>query len=136
MNPQTYVLLESFKDKITTYIKSTKVEPGSEIKIDVFVNQRLPQVISLGQTVLADGRITMSELIRIVTFTSETVRDGLNIYSKANQPEKLGVVREVIQFLVSELYKGNSAIKTYILNDKNLDGLITLVYQLTVKWRG
>lgn len=136
MNPQTYVLLERLKDRITTYIKGTKVEPGSEIKIDVFVSQRLPQIIALGQTVLADGRITMSELVRIVTFASEVVRDGLDIYSKANQTEKLGVVREIIQFIVSELYKGNSFIKSYILDDKNLDGLINLVYQITVKWRG
>lgn len=136
MNPQTYVILDKVADKLITYIKGTKVQANSEVTIDLFVQQRLPEIISLAQTVLADGRITFTELTRIVTFTSTTVRDSLDIYTKANQAEKLGVVREIIQFLVSELYKGDSKIKSFILDDKNLDGLINLVYQISVKWRG
>lgn len=137
MNAQTFVMLDNYRDKLTDFIKSTKVKNGDtvDLTIEQFVNQKLPEIISLAQTVMADGRLDFFELVRIVTFTSTAVRDSLDIYTKANITEKLAVVREIIQFLVNELYAGESSLKDYVLDDKNLDGLINLVYKLLVKFR-
>lgn len=135
MNTETFVLLEKFKSPITELIESTKTQANSEVVIDQFINTKLPEIISLAQTVMADGRLDFFELVRVVTFTSRTLQDSLDIYTQANVTEKLTIAREIIQFLIKELIAGDNFVKDYALNDKNLDGLINLVYGLIVKFR-
>lgn len=72
MNAQTFAMLDNYRDKLTEFIKATNVRsgPAVDLTIDQFVNQKLPEIISLAQTVMADGRLDFFELVRIVTFTS------------------------------------------------------------------
>lgn len=135
MNAETFTLFEELKPKIQTTIESTTTRNGEDVEviIDQFVNKTLLEVIALGQVVMADGRIQFTELVRLVTFTSRAVAEGLDIYTKTNNTEKLKVVREIIQVIVEKLFAGQSALKDFILDNKNLDGLINIVYRLLVK---
>lgn len=135
LNDRTFILADKLRDSLRDIILGTKVQSGSEQPVEVFLNERLPQIVALAQSVLADGRINFIELYEIVRFVSTNVRDGLDIYAKTNTEDKLIVVREIIQFLVKELLPRDSAVKRFILDDANLGGVITLVYQLAVKLR-
>jgi hypothetical protein len=136
MNEQTFVLVDQLRDKLVDTIKGTKTIAGedTQIKIDVFVRSKLPEIVSLGQSVLADGKISLSEIITIIRFTSELVKSSLDIYSDANITEKLGIVRVIIQFLVSKLLPASPVI-SYLLNDEALEVLINFVYKFLVKDR-
>lgn len=135
MNTETFTLLEELKPQIQKTINATNTRAGDDVDIliDRFVNGTLLEIIALGQVVLADGKIRFDELIRLVTFTSRSVATGLDIYTKTNNTEKLKVVREIIQLVVSKLFAGPSGLKDFVLNDKNLDGVINIVYKLLVK---
>ena len=134
MNAQTFALVDNFKGKLTDYLKSTKTEKGegTDIAIEVFVSSKLPEIVSLAQAVLLDGKVSLSEVITIIKFTSELVRDSLDVYSDSNITEKLGVVRIIVQFLVSTLLP-SSKVLNYLLDDAALNVLINFVYKFLVK---
>lgn len=135
LNLQTFTYVDKFKDRLTQIIKSVPTQDGSDAVIDKFVNERFVQIVALAQTVMADGRLDFTELVRVVKFTSETVRDFLQVYDKDNKPQLLIVVREIIQFLTEQLYRGPGWLKDFVLNDGNLGGLINIIYALLVKGR-
>lgn len=135
LNIETFTYVDKFKDTLRDVITSVPTTKNADPIIDAFVNQKLLQIVALAQTVMADGRLDFTELARVVRFTSELVRDSLQVYDKSNKTHLLIVVREIIQFLVEQLYRGPGWVKTFVLNDGNLDGFINIIYALLVKGR-
>ena len=133
MNDQTFILADAFRTKLQDVISGTKTQKGTDVQVELFLNERLPEIIALVQTVMADGRLNISELVTVVTFTVRAVKDGLDIYSEANQEEKTVIVREILQFVIGKLWAGDSALEKFLLGDALLDSVIKLVYHLAVK---
>jgi len=135
LNAQTFDILEGFKDKLKEVIGETKTEKDTALQVEIFTSQQLPMIVATAQAALRDGRLDFMEVFALVRFVSTAIRDGLDIYNRDNDTEKLTVAREIIQYLVKELVPGDNLVKRVVLDDKVLDGFITTVYQLAVKVR-
>lgn len=127
------LLADKFRDELTSFITKTKVEKGSEVAIEQFVTQTLIEVTALATTVFADGRLTFSELTQVVSFVSGKVRDSLDIYSDANQTEKLKVVAVIVRFLLKQFVTVKNPVVDFVTKDGVLETFIDLVYKLLVK---
>lgn len=135
LNDQTFQILGGFQDKLKEIIGATETKKDAETQIAEFTTVQLPLIVSTAQAALRDGRLDFMEVFALVRFVSAAIRDGLDIYSRDNDTEKLTVAREIIQYLVKELVPGDNLVKRVILDDKVLEGFITTVYQLAVKVR-
>lgn len=135
LNDETFLLAGQLTGALKQTILDTNFEPGKEVQIDAFVNQTVPTLISVGQTALADGTITFSEAVLLITAVSSAVRDGLNIYNDSNNGDKLIVVREIVQFIFNKLYPKDDGLKKLINDDSTINGFINILYRLNVKPR-
>lgn len=135
MNTQTVELVTEYADKLKKTIQGTRIQPGNEAAVEAFVNDRLPAIIVAAQNVLADKQVNAFELMGFVQTVSSHVRDGLNIYNKADRGDLLVVVREIVQFAVQKLFVGESKAKTLLMDDEKVGAVIDFVYRFAVKFR-
>lgn len=130
MDAHTFEIMDKVLPKISEAVKATKIQKGSETEVDIYLNAILPQIIGLYQTVFADKKVNITELIRVITAVSRLVVN-LDVYS--DKSEKVKVIREIMQTLSDEVSSQTPGLKDDIFTAKNLDGLIHIVYHLGVK---
>lgn len=134
MNDQIIKVTDDLYNKFEPEI-SKVADEGKELNVNRLLTERMFDIVRLAQTSLSDGKLTLPELLRLVAAVSTAFADA-ELFESGKKEQNLKLVREVMQELVETFVTDPTGVADILMQAKNLDAIITVVYHLQVKRNG